>query len=208
MCSSDLFSVEYSNKGSYTLRTDIDAGAGYQVEGWYNNKELTGGALGTEINVTGDMTVYARKSKTGDGWKNVIYKNGIVVDADGNTVTEGVPENLTSGTEVSGLSAKQYNEGTAYTLVKRPSYMAGYTFEGWYSDAECTAAIDSISAETTGDVTVYAKWKVYSGWDGKSEKEPAKADDGVYEIYYVDELNWFAKQVNSGNNAIRSEERR
>jgi uncharacterized repeat protein (TIGR02543 family) len=37
----------------------------------------------------------------------------------------------------------------------------GYSFEGWYSDANCTAGNETnFAAGVTGDVTYYAKWKV------------------------------------------------
>ena len=35
----------------------------------------------------------------------------------------------------------------------------GYTFDGWYTDAEFTNKIAAISANSTGDITLYAKWK-------------------------------------------------
>ena len=34
----------------------------------------------------------------------------------------------------------------------------GYVFAGWYTDAEFTTAITEIPAETTEEVTIYAKW--------------------------------------------------
>ncbi len=64
----------------------------------------------------------------------------------------------------------QLNGGTndaanpiSYTLAdevvfKAPS-RAGYTFEGWYSDSSCTKAFAEIPEMTTGDLTLYAKWK-------------------------------------------------
>lgn len=51
-----------------------------------------------------------------------------------------------------------------YTLAdevvfKAPS-RAGYTFEGWYADSSFTKAFPEIPEMTTGDLTLYAKWKV------------------------------------------------
>ncbi len=51
----------------------------------------------------------------------------------------------------------------SYTLAdevvfKAPS-RAGYSFEGWYSDSLCTKAFAEIPEMTTGDLTLYAKWK-------------------------------------------------
>lgn len=36
----------------------------------------------------------------------------------------------------------------------------GHTFEGWYSDAECTSALDLTSATFGEDSSVYAKWTI------------------------------------------------
>lgn len=36
----------------------------------------------------------------------------------------------------------------------------GYTFGGWYSDAECTSALDLTSATFGEDSSVYAKWTI------------------------------------------------
>lgn len=38
----------------------------------------------------------------------------------------------------------------------------GYTFAGWYTDSAFTKGISVIKAGTTGDITVYAKWKKVS----------------------------------------------
>lgn len=50
-----------------------------------------------------------------------------------------------------------------YTLADEVIFKAptrtGYTFEGWYSDSACTKAFAEIPEMTTGDLTLYAKWK-------------------------------------------------
>jgi len=50
-----------------------------------------------------------------------------------------------------------YMSGTAVTL-RKPS-REGYSFEGWFEDAEFSKAFSGITADTTGDITVYAKWE-------------------------------------------------
>lgn len=50
-----------------------------------------------------------------------------------------------------------YISGTGVTEFK-PAVKEGYTFDGWYSDAEFKTPVTSIEATQTGDVTLYAKF--------------------------------------------------
>ncbi len=56
----------------------------------------------------------------------------------------------------SSVSSQQVTEGGKATLPTAPT-KAGYTFEGWYTDAALTEAYDFNSA-VAADVTLYAKW--------------------------------------------------
>ena len=58
--------------------------------------------------------------------------------------------------EGSAVAAQKVEDGKAATRPKDPT-REGYTFAGWYSDAECTQAYD-FSTPVSGDVTLYAKW--------------------------------------------------
>lgn len=53
-----------------------------------------------------------------------------------------------------------------YTLADEVVFKApsrtGYTFEGWYADSSFTKPLKEIPEATTGDLTLYAKWKVSS----------------------------------------------
>ena len=49
-----------------------------------------------------------------------------------------------------------YQYGDAFSFA--PSVMDGAVFEGWYSDVACTQPVTGVSADTTGDLTVYAKF--------------------------------------------------
>ena len=52
-----------------------------------------------------------------------------------------------------------YSASTTTVTVLNPTpTRAGYTFGGWYLDADCTIAADA-SITLTGDTTVYAKWE-------------------------------------------------
>lgn len=50
-----------------------------------------------------------------------------------------------------------YTADTAAIVLKAPA-KDGYTFGGWYRDADFTQSITQIAAGTTGNLTLYAKW--------------------------------------------------
>lgn len=54
-------------------------------------------------------------------------------------------------------AVKYVNLGYPYHI--EPWYAPHYEFEGWYEDKQYTKPIESIPAGTTGDITLYAKWK-------------------------------------------------
>ena len=58
--------------------------------------------------------------------------------------------------EGSVVAAQKVEDGKAAAKPDDPA-REGYTFAGWYSDAECTRAYD-FSTPVSGDVTLYAKW--------------------------------------------------
>ncbi len=107
---------------------------GYTFAGWYSDdkfsKEVS--SIGTEQE--GDVTLYAK-------WEMVFYS--ISYELNGGTQAEGNP------TEYS------YIEGIK--SFKNPT-RSGYTFAGWYSDEEFKEEVKEISAETEGEITLYAKW--------------------------------------------------
>ena len=89
----------------------------------------------TEISVdtTGDITIYAKFNR--------IYQTfNITYELDGG-------EHSNPAT---------YTEGTG--LVLTDASKDGYTFIGWYSDNVFTVKVTEISAEQTGDITLYAKF--------------------------------------------------
>lgn len=55
-----------------------------------------------------------------------------------------------------GANPETYTYGTAVAL-KDPS-RTGYTFEGWFTDKACTNRIETVAADSEGEITVYAKW--------------------------------------------------
>lgn len=86
---------------------------------------------------------------------------------------------------------RSYVHGTEFVLPV-PS-RDGYTFVGWFSNAEHTGdAVVSIAASESGDKTFYARWA----------KNSFELVDGCYEIYNVEHLYEFAQIVNGKHATI------
>ncbi len=62
----------------------------------------------------------------------------------------------------SAVASAVTEKGTAVTAPADPT-REGYTFAGWYTDAECTKAF-AFSAKVNGNITLYAGWKVADGY--------------------------------------------
>lgn len=78
------------------------------------------------------------------------------------SVTETIPTYTINYNLNGGINAesnpKTYKKGIGVASFANPT-KAGYTFEGWYTDAYFTTKITNIPATQTGDVNLYAKWK-------------------------------------------------
>ena len=108
---------------------------GYTFGGWYENENYDGEAV-TEIKTTdtGDKTYYAKW--TVNTYTVTLNKNG------------GECEDLTG-----------YTYGVGATLPEPKK--TGYTFGGWFEDANCDGeAVTEIKTTDTGDKTYYARWTV------------------------------------------------
>ena len=104
--------------------------AGYTFDGWFTDKDHTK-SYDFATPVTDDITLYAK-------WDIASYN--VNFDSMGG----------------SSLDNQQvtYN-GTAAT-PSAPT-KAGYTFDGWFTDKDCTVAYD-FNAPVTDNITLYAKW--------------------------------------------------
>ncbi|MGN0155490.1 MAG: InlB B-repeat-containing protein [Lachnospiraceae bacterium] len=129
-----------SNPLSYTQGIGVDSFAdaskeGYTFEGWYSDAEFTTPPV-TSISATqtGDVELYAKyKANTYD----------IYYELNGGTNGADNPATYTYGTGV-----------TSFANASKE----GYTFDGWYSDAEFKVKVTSISTTQTGAMTLYAKF--------------------------------------------------
>ena len=71
-------------------------------------------------------------------------------------ITYTIIYNLNGGSGT--MTPTEYNVTTETFNLPTPT-RTGYTFDGWYSDAEFTGEkVTTIAKGTTGDITLYAKW--------------------------------------------------
>lgn len=108
--------------------------------GWYTNSDLKNGKIDKlTVDNIGNIKLYARWSDSTIHFDtfNIHY------ELDGGILEEGAP---TSYVEETGVALKG---------ATRP----GYTFYGWYLDAECTKGVTEITAQDKGDITLYACWE-------------------------------------------------
>jgi len=83
------------------------------------------------------------------------------VEIDDSTVISDVTLDLGGGTLAEGKDITEYAEGTIVDLPTAEEISReGYIFEGWYDNAEFAGdPITAITADMTGDLTIYAKWE-------------------------------------------------
>ena len=131
------------NPTEYNIQTGITleqaTRTGYIFDGWYDNELFNGDVVtGIEVGSTGDKAFYAK-------WTAQTYT--ITYELDGG-------EN--------GANPTTYTIETD-TITLQPATKSGYGFAGWYDNAEFTGdAIIEIPAESTGNITIYAKWSAES----------------------------------------------
>ncbi|MGI6206235.1 MAG: S-layer homology domain-containing protein [Anaerovoracaceae bacterium] len=109
---------------------------GYIFDGWF-----TAAKGGTQITAdtvfTGDTTIYAQWSAISNP---AVSKYTLTFETNGGSDVKAVTKAENSVIDLS-----------EYTTTKE-----GYTFEGWYSDADLTQKVTSVTLNA--DTTVYAKW--------------------------------------------------
>ena len=128
-----------SNRDNYTIETstfsvkfkNLTPPDGYKMVGWYSAMDYNTKVEQIKKGSFGDTTLYAKLNK--------IYKITYV------------------GTEKPN-SAKTYTVDAAVAL-NTPADSAGYTFGGWFTNANFEGdAVTGIVKGSTGDTTFYAKW--------------------------------------------------
>ena len=108
---------------------------GYDFVGWYSDSKFKKQVSKIDKGTTGDIKLYAK-------WKAKEYT---------------IKYKLNGGKN-SSRNPKKYTVETSKITLKSPT-RKGYKFVGWYSNSKMTKKVTKISKGSTGNVTLYAKWK-------------------------------------------------
>ena len=109
----------------------------YKFEGWYSDEAFTIEKTGVDLGSTGHVTVYAK-------WTPVDYS---------------IKYHLNGG-ENSAINPDGYHIESPIITFGQPT-KPGYVFEGWYSTEDLLGdPIVSINTGSSGDINLYAKWKI------------------------------------------------
>lgn len=179
--SDKVYSITYTNKTnqkySFKLNYENNWSSALGSECVDNSKcvgsTLTddGGAI--QINFSDDVTTPANITikyslSTKKIWTEVISNvtTHTVTYGVNNTSMGSVSAVLKDTTTSIGTSPASVEDGKSVTFTATAN--EGYKFDGWYSDANCTTAIENATAATyttpvTADTTVYAKFVVTQG---------------------------------------------
>ena len=127
---------------TYTLTANAYKKKGYTFNGWNTKKDGSGKSYKNKAEVKnltsksgGTVTLYAQ-------WKKTKY-----------TITYKL-----NGGKNNSSNPDSYKITTSTIKLKNPT-RKGYKFAGWYSDKKCTKKVTQIKKGSTGNKTLYAKWK-------------------------------------------------
>lgn len=137
---------------SETIMLQDPVREGYVFAGWYIDPGYVIQITQIDKGNSGDITLYANWEK--DTSSEMEYSIAYI---------------LNGGTNDSG-NPTTYRADSA-TIVLRSPTREGYTFDGWYRDPEFTDVITQILSGSTGDITLYAKWK-----SNVQEEDPSDGD--------------------------------
>ena len=144
-----------SNPATYIYGSGVSGFApaekdGCRFTGWYRDPELSEEITSVAETEGGDITIYA-------GFEAASYE--ISYELYGGDNSEDNPSGYTYGTVIDSL---------------KDAVKEGYTFEGWFLDPEFETGFTGITAETFGDITLYAKFTKET--DGDEDEDPADQD--------------------------------
>lgn len=116
--------------------------AGFEFVGWNTKADGTGKSYSNCEKVKNLSSTNKENIILYAQWKKCSYK--ITYKLDGGTNNDSNPSNYTS---------------TTATITLASPSKKGYTFKGWYSDSSLKNKVTKIKKGSTGNRTVYAKWK-------------------------------------------------
>ena len=138
-----LYTVKYISEGSADITNQNAAGTitvggapsngpeNHQFMGWENNGTLY--QPGASFELTGDTTFTAK-------WERIVPSYTLSFNTNGGSAVDNVKK----------------PEGTVIDLSEYTTEKAGYTFDGWYEDAQLTNKVTNVTLDS--NKTVYAKW--------------------------------------------------
>lgn len=156
-----------SNIAKYTINFDGNGATSGSMVKLSNRK------MGTSYQLAANG--YKRKGYQFTGWNTMANGTGItyadkasvrnLTDINGGTVTlyaQWAPVQYTITYVLKDGKNSKSNPASYYVTsktisLKKPT-RTGYTFEGWYTDKNCTEEITKISNGSTGNITLYANW--------------------------------------------------
>lgn len=112
----------------------------YTFEGWYTDSDYTEKIQIIDAYTCKDITLYAH-------WVNSEFN----ISYNFGEVAFGVYP-------VENPNPKKYTYSRPLNILPANTKNPAYTFEGWYSDEFFSNKVTSITPETHGDITLYAKW--------------------------------------------------
>lgn len=134
--------IYYTSAGNFVIPNNVYKKTGYVFVGWNTKADGTGTAYVSNQKIPVDLLNKQTVVRFYAQWKPVDYH---------------ITYKLKGGTN-SGKNPNTYQVTDTINL-KKPS-RTGYTFLGWYTDKACKHRTTKIGAGSTGNKTLYAKWKV------------------------------------------------
>ncbi|HNX14531.1 MAG TPA: InlB B-repeat-containing protein [Oscillospiraceae bacterium] len=122
------------NYNTQVIKPEDPTKYGFTFSGWYTGENGTGTLVNFPHTLTDNITVHAK-------WTAQQFT--VSFDSEG-------------GSSVSSVSGN-YGEFISSFAIPTKN---GFTFEGWYSGDNGTGTLISVPYMITGNVTVYAKWKM------------------------------------------------
>jgi uncharacterized repeat protein (TIGR02543 family) len=115
----------------------------YIFAGWNTQQDGLGSAFTSSTTVSANREVYAQ-------WTLISYSYTVTFDKNGGD-TEANPAEKTVASPATGVDA-----------LPAPPTRSGYDFEGWNTEAEGDGSDFTASTPVSGNMTVYAQWKIIS----------------------------------------------
>lgn len=161
----EICAIEISEKTPEEIREFANTYGPQKIAYCSDNKAVWdyAKALGAENSITTPLTVMINQ-KNRIVYYSFGYQDTLIASIKQYLIPEDTPAQkytityqLNGGTN-SEKNPSVYQPGENPVVLEEP-VRDGYVFEGWHTDEAMTKRITEIAPGTTGDVTLYAKWK-------------------------------------------------